>query len=319
MAVLALASLAAVGLVAAPAQAQILLCTKLFQNTTIEGSVQVPDGEVCQLINVTVLGNASAGAGADLLMERTVVQEVTAAASAFVFADRSVLHGGVSLDQSFGLLAEDSIVFGVKVSGGDPFNPTIFFSDGSNVIGNVSTSVGWTILQDGRVTGFVDTFQDQATDLFRMRVSGLSIEQAADGTVVCNTNSHGITSVTGSQGFIQLGGPFSSLMCDGNRFLGDLEVHDNSAVEIQISANLITGDLNCTGNTPAPVGNGNIILGTASGQCADLGTVQDGLLPAPGEPGDEEAITEGERVAEPAALLQSRLGAALQGSPTTTR
>jgi hypothetical protein len=316
MTAMAIVSLAAIGLVASPAQAQAVQCTGGMQNTVIHGDLEVPDGAACQLVNVKVLGDASAGVGADLVMERTMVRNVTAAASAFVFADRSVLNGTVTLTKSFGLSAANSMILDdVSVEGADPFTTTLFFAEGTNVIGNVKSSLGWTVLQDGMINGSLATAQDQATDLFRMRVKGLSVDQAADGSVLCDTHSNGDAWVTNSHGFIQLGGPYTTLMCAGNKIVGDLQVHDNTATDIQISANLITQDLACTGNTPAPAGHSNIVLGKASGQCADIGTVHEGLIPPPGAPGEVEAVTEGERVAVPTELVQERLAAAREAAP----
>lgn len=325
MAAVAVASLVAIGLVAAPAQAQVVECTGTLKNVVISGSVSVPDGEACQLINVMVVGGADVGSGADLLLETTVVGAVKAASSAFVFgAAGSVIADGVTLNQAFGLQVVDSIIFdGIWVNAVGtqsrpaptdiaPPDPTLVFADHSNITGNVRSNNGWLAFQDGMVNGSVDTVGGRATDLFRMRISGATIDKATDGTVTCDTTSNGDFWVTGNGGFIQLGGPFPVRRCAGNNFVGDLQVHDNNAEAIQISGNLITQDVDCTGNTPAPVGHGNIILGTASGQCANLGTVLEGLIPPPGAPGDEVAVTEPERITKIAEPLAIRLAAARQ-------
>lgn len=310
-AVLAAASLTAVGLLAAPAQAQVVQCAGSQQNTTIHGTVLVPDGAACELINVMVIGDAEVGVGADLFLDNTAVRAVTAGDNAFVSATDSMMSGLVTLNQSFGLQAMDSFIHGgVVVNGGGTPGDSLVFGEGTHIVGNVQSGFGWTVLRDGQINGRLDAGGDLATDLFRMRIHGVRINDADTGSVVCDSTSHGDVSVTFSHGVIQLGGPFPIPACAGNKIVGHLTVRDNIADEIQISGNTIMKDLLCSGNKPAPVGHGNIVLGTASGQCENIGKVQQGLIPPPGAPGEEEAATEGERVDKVLTRLASRTATA---------
>ena len=56
---------------------------------------------------------------------------------------------------------------------------------------------------------------------------------------------------------------------EGGRVAGTVQVWDNGSVEVW--DNRIEGDLQCEGNTPAPIGGGNRVDGGAEGQCSALG------------------------------------------------
>lgn len=345
MAVAAVAGLAAIGLVAAPAQAQAVICADIVIENTTVGSVSVPGGTDCHLRDVVVLGATDVGAAAGLFMERTVAGPVTAAggaellltrtvagavtagAGAFVSADGgSVVTGGLTLNEAFGALLVDSVIFqGVQVNGSEPKDNTRLLTERTDIAGNVRSSWGWTVLVQGFVNGFVDTGQDVATDLVSMQVAGTAASSLAapqdvapsgvkvrstieDGSVVCDTRVNGDLDIRhGTGGVIQIGGPFPDSECLGTIIRDDLQLHSSTMSEIQISANTIFGDANCTGNAPTPVGHGNIIFGTASGQCANLGQAQQGLIPPPGTPGEREAVSVRARIAAVGGPLEDRL------------
>jgi hypothetical protein len=316
LAAAAVAGLAGTALVASPAQAQVVTCTGSISNTTVSSTVLVPDGEACHLSNVMVLGDALVGSGSDLLMDQVVVGQVTAGKDAFVYGNALVAAQGIGLDHSFGAWLENSLVFGgadVQGSVG-----VLFLSEGTNYVGDVTSLGGWTLLRDGRVNGAVDSTRDQATTLVRMTVTGgVAVDTAVAGVLFCSLTSGGETSVHRSGGDIQIGGPFPTPRCAGNTFGGDLQVHDNQANDLQISANIVFGDVACTGNSPSPVGFGNIILGTASGQCSVLGTADGGgLLPPGNARGSAESTDEDEQhdaivdpLRERRTAAETRLGA----------
>jgi hypothetical protein len=313
-AVAAVAGLAGTALVASPAQAQVVQCTSGFQNTTIHGAVQVPAGEACHLFNVMVLGPVEVGPGADLFMELTVAQDVIVKSDGFALLDGATARNGVQLDGAFGMWAIDSTVRGGTQVAGGPDN-ALLFGDGSQFLGGLESRLGWTVLIDGRVRGNVITSEDAATDLVRMTISGgIAVERASQGSLLCDVIANGTVEVRASTGgAVQIGGPFPTPACDGNRISGGLQVHDNVVADIQISANVIRGGLACTGNSPKPAGHGNIIFGGASGQCADINTATNSsLIPPEGARGAAEATNESERVSEIEKLLLERLQAAQQ-------
>jgi hypothetical protein len=266
----AVASLVAVGLVPSPSQAQTTVCTGSITNIITPGDIEVPDGESCVLTNVLVTGDADVGAGADLfLIESTVAGALVVNGSAFAQVTRSTVSSGISLLDAFGLLAEGStLTAGVDVDGG------LFFSTATTISGNVISTGGWTLVETAQVAGNVSTAYDQATDLFDTTVAGnVTIHFAATGSVICRSTFSGSIAVTSSNGVIQIGGDQPTPLCGSNVFTGSMSVDNNNASDIQVAGNLILGDLACGNNTPAPAGSGNLVFGTAHGQCSNLGTI----------------------------------------------
>lgn len=312
MAVVAVAGLAAIGLVATPAQAQVVQCTDTRQNTTLQGTVLVPDGAACTLVNVMVIGDAEVGANADLFLEGTAIRAVTTGHDAFVSATGARISQGLTMNQSFGMEAFDTFIGGgVQVNGATTIDGTVLFTNGTHFVGNVTSTDGWTVLRDGQINGLLDTSGGRASDMFRMRIHGVSVDDARTGTVVCDTTSHGDFSVSLSRDVIQIGGPFPTPDCAGNKIAGSLAVTNNFAESIQISGNQITKDLICSGNTTVPVGAGNIVLGTTSDGCSNVGMATEtngtqALVPMPGDPAEEEAATEMERVSAVRAHIAER-------------
>lgn len=318
MAVVAVASLAGMALVAAPAQAQTALCLGTMTKTTVHSGLVVPDGRACELINVNVIGFVDVQEGADLLLTDSAMRNLIVRSDAFVFATGSMISNGVTMDQAFALQAFDSAILDeVVVTGGGAGGTSRLFTEGTHFVKDVRSTDGWTVLRDGQINGRLDTEGGRATDLFRMRIHGVSADATTTGSMICDSTIYGDLSVTGSQGILQLGGPFPQPDCPGNRIVGSMQVLNNIADDIQISSNQIVKDLTCTGNIPAPVGQGNIVFGIVSGQCDNLGLVEEqqgaqSLIPPPGTPGDQQAITEDQRVAPITSELAERELAARQ-------
>lgn len=272
------ASLLVVGLVAGPSQAQTTVCTGNISNIITPGDLQVPDGQACVLTMVLVTGNANVGAGSDLfLIDSTVAGGLAVGTSGFAQVTDSTVNNGSTLLNSFALLAEGSTLSdGVDVDGG------MFFGTGTNVNGAVDSSNGWTYLENGQVSGYLTTDQDNATDLFDLTMAGsVTVDRATTGSVICRSTFSGAVTVTRSDGLIQLGGEAPTPLCGSNVLTGGVTLTDNTADEVLVASNLILGNVSCSGNSASPAGSGNLILGTAGGQCAGLGAASFGAEPAP--------------------------------------
>lgn len=308
MSLAAVSSLAMVGLAASPSQAQVTVCDQHVRDVVVFGAIEVPAGQACGLTNVTVVGDVNVEDGADLVLDGTTVAgALTVASDGFAHAQNSLVALGTTLGDAFGLSAVDSTLStGVEVNGA-----VVFLSDRTNHVGDVVSTGGWTFIRDALINGEVHTTGDVATDLFRTNVSGnVTVDQAETGTMICQLNIDGVVSATNGGGVIQIGGPQPNPSC-GSNVLGGLQVHDNSGTDIQISSNVVVGAVDCTGNTPEPVGFGNLFFGRVSGQCTLLGTAREGeLIPPPDHPAEEEAATEEERAAEIEELVADRLAAA---------
>lgn len=264
----AMASLVAVGLAPAPSQAQATVCTSSLTGVSVSGDIEVPAGEACTLTNVAVPGNATVGAGADLfLIESNVSGALIVTTSAFAQVTGSTISVQVSLVDAFGLLVENSTLSsGVAVNGG------LFFSTASNLSGSVTSSNGWTFIEAGQVSTNVITVGDQASDLSDVSMSGqFQVDAATNGSVVCRSSISGQLLVTNSGGLVQIGGDQPVADCGSNLVNGEIRLEDNNAGDIVVANNLVFGNVNCFNNTPAPTGSGNMVNGSATGQCAGLG------------------------------------------------
>lgn len=262
------ASLVAVGLTAAPSQAQATVCTGELTGITVSGDLEVPPGAACVLTNVGVPGAATVGAGADLfVIGSNLSGPLTVGSSGFAQVIESTLSTRASLVDAFGMMIEDSTLSsGVDINGG------LFFSTGTNVSSTIVSSDGWTFIESGQVSGDITTGNDQATDLMDVSMSGfLRVDSASTGSVVCRSSISGLLQVTNSGGLIQIGGTAPVTDCGSNVVNGEIRLEGNQADQIVVSNNLLFGNLNCLDNTPAPTGSGNMVNGDATGQCAGFG------------------------------------------------
>lgn len=266
LSIVAVANLAAVGLVAAPSQAQsVSLCSGTAEGFTIAGNLAVPAGASCTLINSTVRGNVVVRDDANLSLEGSTVEgNLTVRANGFVGALDSSVGGVTALREAFGAAIEQSELGRVNAR-----DSGFFFSDGTShaqVVSNTSQ----TVIISGWVAGNLRTTLDLLTDVRDTVVTGaLTVDQAELGSVICRSEIDGNVAVSGSGDLIQLGDSAPVAECEFNVLGGALTLTDNSA-EIRVSDNVIRGNLNCTGNTIAPAGSDNRLRGDATGQCADL-------------------------------------------------
>src|SRR5699024_9935741 len=82
------------------------------------------------------------------------------------------------------------------------------------------------------------------------------------GTAVCASEIDGATTFTGNEN-VQLGTGAGIIDCeDGNYFGDDVTVSDNTGA-VDVSGNIIRGDLTGEGNDPAPTGSDNRVRGEA--------------------------------------------------------
>jgi hypothetical protein len=267
LSILAIVNLVALGLVAAPSQAQVVTCTSTLSDQTIAASLVVPSGAACQLVNVEVVGRADVQTGADLFLESSRIQgPLAVAANSYVEADDSRVDGMTTLTQAFGIYSTSSRFDRLL----DVRNGGFIYSDDSTHWGGILSNGGETVIENGVVLGSVSTTADSLTDLFDTAVFGpVSVTGAKYGSVMCHMGAALSVNVRTSSGVIQLGTAGPTTGC-GFNLLGSLGVHDNTGADIQITGNFIAGNLACTNNNPAPFGSGNLVGGSRTGQCASL-------------------------------------------------
>jgi hypothetical protein len=295
LSVVAVANLAAVGLAAAPSQAQgVSLCSGTAENITIGGDLAVPAGASCTLVNSTVRGNVVVRDDANLTLDGSTLRRgLTVRTNGFVGAIGSSVGGVTTLREAFGAAFENSSLAGVNSR-----DSGFFFSEFTTHDSVVSNN-SQTVVLSGRISGDLRTTLDILTDVQDMVVTGdLNVTQAELGSVVCRSEVDGDVGVRGSGDLIQLGVGASVTDCEFNVFGGGLVVRDNTA-EILIGANVIRDDVACTGNTTAPTGADNRLRGQALDQCAEL-------APAPAGFGATSAVTADSRFAGVTGNIEAR-------------
>lgn len=268
LALTTVAGLATIGLAASPSQASTTTCDGNISNVIIPGSVEVPAGAACNMSRVLVIGSVDVRDGADLFLTETgVTGKLNIHNDAFGYVIDTTITSGTRLLDAFGMVAENStLTNGVDVQGA-----VLFFSEESNHAGAVTSNAGWTFIESGQIAGGVFTVQDASTDLVDTTVAGhVTVDQASNGSIVCQSTISGDVSVTGSGGVIQFGGDQPQPECGSNVLTGGLEINNNTASQIRVSSNLIIGGLACQDNTSAPSGSDNLVIGPSSGQCASL-------------------------------------------------
>lgn len=276
--IVAAANLAAVGLVAAPSQAQaVSLCSGTAQDFTVAGDLAVPAGESCTLVNVTVTGDAVVRADANLVLEgSTVGGDLTIRQDGFALALESSVNGQTLLRRAFGVSVEHSTLAG----GVDARNSGFVFSEATSYGDEVFSRNGQTILLASRLDGDLRTNLDLLTDVSDSVIAGgVNVNQATLGSVVCRSEIDGDVVLRNSGDLIQLGAGAPVADCEFNVFGGRLAIRGNDA-EIQVNGNVIRGDLVCADNTAAPVGTDNRLRGAGTGQCADLAPAAASFGPA---------------------------------------
>jgi hypothetical protein len=269
LSIVAVASLAAIALAAAPSQAgaRPSECSGTAENLTIRGDLAVPAGASCSLLGSTVTGNVEVRADATLSLDGSTVRgNLTVRSGGFVTTVGSRVGGRTNLQAALGGSFEGSELDGrVEIT-----DSGFFFSDGTNHGSRVVSNRSQTVILSGRVDGDLRTNLDLLTDLRDTVVTGrLTVEAAEFGSVLCRSEIDGEATLASSGDVIQVGGGTAVADCDFNVFGAGLTIRDNLAV-IEVNGNVIRGVLACTGNDPAPTGANNRVRGGATGQCAEL-------------------------------------------------
>jgi hypothetical protein len=268
LSIVAVANLAAVGLAAAPSQAQaVSLCSGTAEGFTIAGDLAVPAGASCSLVNSTVTGNVVVRTDANLSLDASTIRgDLVVRSNGFVGSTGSSVVGVTRLRQAFGVAIEDSELGG----GVDARESGFFFSDGTTHGARVVSASGQTVILSGWVEGDVRTNVDLLTDLRDTVVTGaMNVNEAELGSVICESEIDGNVVLRNSGELIQLGGQAPTTDCAFNVFGGALTLQGNDA-DIRISDNVIRGNLTCTGNAAAPTGADNRLRGQGVDQCAEL-------------------------------------------------
>lgn len=266
---LALAVGPTVAAVADQAPADLLTrCIGTADAVTVPGDLYVPAGESCILQGTTVQGDVQVRAGGNLIAQdgATLHGDVVVRRDAYLeIVDAEVL-GSTLLTSAYGSYAEGGTL-------GDIEARNAGFHIGLNSAQASHQAVGTeTSLESSWVEGDVSTRGGVLTDLRDTVVTGgLTVTGMESGSMICASEIDGAVAISQTGGgVVQLGdGPTAG--CDGNVFGADVTLESNATESgTHLVGNVVRGALDCTDNSPAPVGSDNRVRGGAGGQCADL-------------------------------------------------
>ncbi|WP_144300644.1 lamin tail domain-containing protein [Stackebrandtia nassauensis] len=131
-------------------------------------------------------------------------------------------------------------------------------------IGPLTVKKGVTCLDDATQIGTITVKDGASLHVVDSTITGPLKAEGAKSISLCSSKVVGTIAIDGSSGPVTLGGD-----CDGNRVVGRIGLTDNTG-GVTIVDNTLVGSLACTGNDPAPTGEGNRISGSRTGQCKEL-------------------------------------------------
>ena len=223
----------------------------------------------CDLSGVTVTGDVTVRAGADLI------------------AEGSTFDGNLRVQED-AIDAKGSTIAG-KLVCAPPTAPTsrtapslahrrpgarFLYSLGSEHSARVVAASGETYLDGSVVRGDVITTDEHLTDIYDSWITGdLSVTGAAEGGLRAPARSTA-TSATRAAGSGADQRRRTSGPCGVSYVGGDVALTDNTD-GVLISSTIVRGDLRRDGNDPASTGTDNRVRGASEGRCAELAAPAD--------------------------------------------
>jgi hypothetical protein len=135
--------------------------------------------------------------------------------------------------------------------------------DGTVVEGNVLVGPGARLTVTGATID--GNIQDDDASAGHVAVTAARI----GGNIQLEQGTSATVADTAIGGDLQLESNSGQLRATGNTIDGNLQANQNTG-GLTIVDNRITGNLQCQSNAPAPTGSGNVVQGSAEGQCATL-------------------------------------------------
>jgi hypothetical protein len=264
---------------AGPARADLVTsCTGTASGVTVPGDLFVPAGQSCELTDVTVTGNTTVRADANLILTTSTLSgTLVVQANGFADLTGTSVGGATRLNNAFGIYAQGGTIAGNVTVAGAGFS----YGTGTSYGGSITSTSGETYLRSARVGRNVSTSGDLLTDVYDSVVGGtVTVAGAALGSVVCTSEIDGDVAVSGAAagGVVQIGAAAPVADCGYVVFGGALSLTGNHAPAV-LSDSVVRGALSCVDNDAAPAGGGNRLRGGATGQCADLAAVPDPTVP----------------------------------------
>lgn len=267
----ALAS-AGIALGAAPASAALTTyCEGDAADVTVPGDLVVAKGDSCVLDGVTVDGTTRVAAGADLVVEDSTFHgKVTVASDGYLDATASTFDGNLINKAGYGVYLEDSALEGSYRGKGVATADTFLYSYDTTISGKVQAAHGEVSLETVQVGGDLTTDDTVYTDVVDSTLAGgLHVSGSAEGSALCASEVDGDAHYSGNQK-VQIGTGLDLVGCTGSNYLGGDLLIENSTDAVDVTGNIIRGDLQGTGNAVTPTGSENRVRGEVGGQFTDL-------------------------------------------------
>lgn len=242
---------------------------------TIPGDLVVPAGEACVLAGTTIQGDVRVNAGADLVVvDGTIEGGVTVRQDAYFDASTTSVGGAVKARNSFGNLLTGSSVQGAVTTTSSSGDFGFLVVTDSALGDRVRATGGALDLVSSTAAAQVQGLEAEFTDVVDSVVEGdLRVAANELGSVVCDSEVYGAATFTDNTTGVQLGGTRADQGlgdCEGANYFGADVTVDRTQGGVVVVDNIVRGDLAGTGNSPAPVGEGNRVRGELRGQFRDL-------------------------------------------------
>ena len=272
---------------AGPASAALTTyCSGEAADVTVPGDLVVAEGTSCVLDGVTVDGTTRVESDADLVVDDTTFHgDVDVAPDGYVDATATAVDGTLTSTSGYGIYLEDSVVSGALRSEGPAEAEPFLYSYDTTFSDAVDVAHGVVHLETAEIAGDLTTDDTVYTDIVDATLAGdLSITGSLEGTAICESEVDGDAGFHGNQR-VQIGTGMDLLDCSGMNYFGADVLIENSTGAVDVTGNIIRGELRGEGNDAAPTGAENRVRGGTGGQFTGLAPAAR-TLSAPAAPSD---------------------------------
>lgn len=259
----------AVGATTASAQLTTY-CSGDAADVTVPGDLVVAAGDSCVLDNVTIEGQTRVMAGADLITAGSTLDDVVINDDGYFDATDSEVAGSITNRGGYGVYLGGSNVGGAYLGRAAEASETFLYAYDGTFEGRVQAEQGLVHLESAQVAGHVIAENTAYTDIVDSTLSrSLTVTGNPEGSAICETEVDGVATFTGNDQ-VQLGTGLDLINCEGANYFGADVVINDSTGAVDVTGNIIRGDLTGEGNDPAPTGSDNRVRGESGGQFTDL-------------------------------------------------
>jgi hypothetical protein len=240
---------------------------------TVPGDLRVAATKSCVLDGTTVTGTVTVEPGANLVVTNGNFQKEVVLQDDSYFDARGTTFGStVTATDAYGFFLAGTRSGTVKVApNAHPDRATYSYFNGATVNGDIATTKAEVYAESTNVSGNVTGTGVSYLDIVNSVVSkDFSVSGAPLGSVFCANEVYGNASYTGNPGTLQVGsdGPIAAC-AQASFFNGNVTIANNTG-GVTLGNTIIRGNLDGTGNDPAPTGSGNRVRGTTGGQFVNL-------------------------------------------------